>query len=149
MQSYKQNNTIADVKDERHYSDMEDYEHLSSDTDLSDDQRETVPGYRQISENARHIKKFKTYEHITKFVLEDAIDLPTDRFERVFDELIDQAYENAKQHYDSQGYEPYKFQIHLFSEILEAPISISLRERDRENDVDEIWNEIEKLDVSI
>ena len=97
---------------------MEDYEHNFCVTDLSNDQRETVPGYRQISEHAWRIKKFKTYEHITKFVLEDAIDLPTDRFERVFIELIDQAYENAKQYYDSQGHKPYKFQIHLFSEIL-------------------------------
>ena len=115
----------------------------------SNDLNETFPGYRLITHYARHIKKFKTDEYITRFILEDAVDLPIVRLMNIFDELIDQAIDKSKEHYDSQGYEPYMFQIHLFGEILDTPISISLRERDRENDADELMNEIEKLDVSI
>ena len=122
--------------------------HNSSDSE-SNDLSETVPGYRLITHYARRIKKFKTDQYITRFILEDADDLPIERLMNIFDELIDQAIDMSKEHYGSQGYEPYKFQVHLFGEILDTPISISLRERDRENDADELMNEIEKLDVSI
>ena len=127
--------------------------HNSSDSEpnaTSDNEsRGTVPGYRLITHYARHIKKFKTDKYITRFILEDGVDLPPERLMNIFDELIDQAIDKSKEHYDSQGYEPYKFQVHLFGEILDTPISISLRERDRESDADELMNEIEKLDVSI
>lgn len=109
--------------------------------------KQTIPGFHQVAQYDRHIEKFKTDKYITKFVLEDAIDLPTERLGQTFDQLIDQSFEASKKYYKQEGYEPYKFQLHLFSDMLDTPLSISLRERDRMNDSAEMLNEIEKLDV--
>ena len=98
--------------------------------------------YQEIKHYDRHIKKFHTDQHITKFILRNMHEYPEYRFMEILENLIDRAYENSKK----KGENPIMFQMILDGTGLETPIVIPLRSREQ-NSVELILNEIDMLEV--
>ena len=96
------------------------------------------PAYEEIDHYVNPIRKFFIDQHITQFVIHNAIDDPEDELVQIIESLIERAYSHVRR---GRQRETQLFSMLINGEGLETPIVISARKR-QQNTAEMIINEV-------
>jgi hypothetical protein len=82
--------------------------------------------YHQIASGRSKFARFNTTQYVTRFSIENLGEDPEYELGSLLKQLIDQAYENAKQEF---GRDPTMYNVLIDGEVLNQPVSITIHER--------------------
>ena len=108
-----------------------------SDNSRKRQRKEITPAYEELDHYVNSVKKFYLDQHITHFVLHNAIDRPEEEMMNVLETLIERAYSHIRR--DKRDAQ--LFSMILNGDGLETPIVIPARTREQ-NNVEMIMNEV-------
>ena len=96
------------------------------------------PAYEEIEHYVNPIRKFFVDQHITQFVIRNAIDDPEEELTQIIDRLIERAYSHVSR---KRQRETQLFSMLINGEGLDTPIVIPARKR-QQNTAEMIMNEV-------